>query len=102
GALSVIALQDPSDALRAAVADATGVGQVPADVATSPLAWLAVVVCLAVVGLGAWHATGRGSWSTPGARHDRAAEARSAVEGAEVLEDPARAWDALSDGTDPS
>lgn len=99
--LTVQVLRAPGEALRDAVAATTGVGQVPAEVATSPVAWLTVALACAVVVLGAWHAAGRGAWPTPGARHERATD--QTASGAESpLDDPARTWDALSDGTDPS
>jgi len=100
--LVVRVLGAPGEALRDAVAGSTGVGAVPDDVTTSPLAALTLGLAVLVVLLGAWHAAGRGRWPTPGARHDRAAEPSSGVAPGDELDDPARAWDALSDGADPS
>ncbi len=101
-ALVVQAMASPGEALRDAVASSTGVGAVPTDVVASPLPALTLAFAVLVVALGVRHAVGRGRWPTPGARHDRAAESSQAATDGETLHDPARAWDALSDGADPS
>src|SRR5690606_40487987 len=95
--LVALALREPADALRGKAASATGVSGVPELVTVSPLASVTIVLAVLVVALGVWHAAGRGSWPAPGARHDRAARPDDAH-----IDDPARAWDALSDGADPS
>ena len=102
GVLAVQVLRAPGEALRDAVAATTGVGHVPAQVATSPVAWLTVALAVGVVVLGAWHTAGRGAWPTPGARHERPTDPGTASGTASPLDDPARTWDALSDGTDPT
>lgn len=91
----VPAVRAPGERMREAAAEATGVAQVPADVAVGAAPWVAVVLASLVALLGLWHLAGRGTWPRPTARHER--DARDGD-----VTDPARDWDALSEGHDPS
>lgn len=100
-AVALLALRSPGRALQDQVAEATGVGVVPEEIASSPVGPVTALACLAVLALGLRHALGRGSWPRPGSRHVRVRDAR-ATTAVGALEDPALAWDALSEGGDPS
>ena len=100
--LTVAAVRAPSDALRSAVAESTGVGNVPGDVATAPWPFVTVLLAALVLVLGAYHLLGRGPWPAPGARLARSGERPDEPRTERPMTDPAQAWDALSDGDDPT
>jgi len=89
-ALAVIA--DPVPVATAVAAEQTGAGALSGPVRLTVFPYVAAVIGVAVVAVGAFVARASGGWSTS-SRHDVAAA---------VPDDDHSAWDALTRGDDPT
>lgn len=102
GWLTLAAVRSPAAALRRTVAEQTGVGAVPEGVSTSPWPFVTLAIAVVVVVVGGLHLLGAGTWPAPGSRVRRGDDQPAGATLETVESDPTRAWDALSDGDDPT
>ena len=86
-------LVDPLPAARSAVTDQTGAGVLSGPVRVTAFPFLSCVAGVLVVLVGGWLARASAGW-VPSSRHDVASEVEP--------DDDHSAWDALSQGHDPS
>jgi uncharacterized membrane protein (TIGR02234 family) len=118
-AATLAVVRDPHAAVREAVAQATGVGQVVGDVTVTAWPWVAIACGVAAVLAGAWLPRAARGWARPSRRHEQAAASARPRDGQvdgqaggqvgdqgderpDERPDERSAWDALSRGEDPT
>jgi uncharacterized membrane protein (TIGR02234 family) len=114
-AATLAVVRDPHAAVREAVAQATGVGQVVGDVTVTAWPWVAIACGVAAVLAGAWLPRAARGWARPSRRHEQAAASARPRDGqvdgqaggqvgdqGDERPDERSAWDALSRGEDPT
>lgn len=102
GWLTLAAVGAPEAALRRTAAEQTGVGAVPEGVTTSPWPFVTLALALVVLAVGVIHLRGSGPWPTPGSRVRRGEDRPGNAGLGDAASDPTTAWDALSEGDDPT
>lgn len=99
GASAILVVASPATAAAPAVAEATGILSADVRAVTSSWPWVAVLAGALLAATGVWALIVAGS--VPRTRSTRYAR-RSAAPKADLEHDDAAAWDALSQGEDPT